>query len=390
MLIVSSRLRSIGLYCAIVSLVCICSFNNTKAVEPLATTTIGSWPKPSYIKLTDWFAKTEDAMSKPTEAYNTFVNHHYNEEQIRQFNKAAREVIQDQMRLGIDVPTDGEMRRENYIYYLCRHIDGINFQQLTQKTMRNGSWIAEVPTITGPIQHVHPFMVNDYLIDQATTDRPIKVTLPGPLTIIDSTANSYYATEEELSYALAKAINKKVRALIEAGCTWIQIDEPVFARYPHKALAYGIDHLDVCLEGVPDTVTTIVHICCGYPAYVDQKDVPKANPAAYTQLAPALDQSVVKVISLEDAHRRNDPKLFGLFKNKTIALGVINICSTRVESVDEIRNHIKEVLRYIEPERLMIAPDCGLGLLSPCIISDKITNMCKARDLVVKNISTAV
>ncbi len=338
----------------------------------LQTTVIGAYPKPSYIHLEDWFQS-----DRPSKLYEEYQKNKSEAQTL--FDQAIKEAVQEQIALGIAIPTDGEIPRENYIYYHCRHLNGIDFSVLTEKVMREGACTAHVPTITEPISAQQPFLTHDYHIAQQVTRNPIKITIPGPLTIMDSVADRYYFDEEKLGIALATSINKEVRALIEAGCTWIQIDEPLFARYPEKALKFGIKLLERCFDGVPDEVTTVVHVCCGYPQYLDQENYLKADPQSYVKLAQALDDNAcIKALSIEDAHRRNDPQLFSLFKHKMIILGVIDISRSRVESIDEITAHIQDVLLYIPAERLMIAPDCGLTMLPKNVMQEKIKNMCAA------------
>ena len=346
--------------------------------KSLQTTVIGAYPKPSYIHLEDWFRS-----DRPSKLYEEYQKNK-SETQIL-FDRAIKEAVQEQVALGIDIPTDGEIPREHYIYYHCRHLNGIDFSILTKKVMREGAWIAQVPTITGPISAQQPFLTYDYHIAQQATNSPIKITIPGPLTIMDSVADRYYFDEEKLGIALATSINKEIKALVDAGCTWIQIDEPLFARYPEKALKFGIKLLERCFDGVPDEVTTVVHICCGYPQYLDQENYMKADPQSYVKLAQALDKSTnIKALSIEDAHSRNNPQLFSLFTHKIIILGVIDISRSRVESIDEITEHIQDILHYIPAERLMIAPDCGLTMLPKDIVYKKIKNMCAA----VRSITT--
>ncbi len=353
----------------------------TKDLEqPLLTTTIGAWPKPAYISLPDWFSNVSN--SRPSSAYEEYLSSPDSQETL---DRATHEVVHEQVTIDIDIPTDGEIQREHYIYYHCRHLDGIDFLRLTKKEMRNGSWVAYVPTIVSSIKAGTPFLPRDLQIAQAETDRPIKVTIPGPMTITDSTADDYYHDEEKLGAALADAINQEVRALINAGCTWIQIDEPVFARKPAQALAYGIRNLERCFAGVPDNVITVVHICCGYPQRADMEKYPKADPHSYLRLADALDASSIKAVSIEDAHHRNDPKLFGHFKNTMVILGVIDISKSRVEPVEEIKDHIQQVLAHIPANRLMIAPDCGLGLLKIDVVKKKLYNMVQAVSLLKKS-----
>ncbi len=249
-----------------------------KQVPPLLTTTIGAYPKPHYVKLPNWF-ETGVASKCPSKAYDAYIQAHKNG--IETLDKATQEVVMDQVNASIDVVSDGEVRRENYIYYHCRHLNGIDFTTLTQKTMRNGAWTGEVPTITSPITTQEAFLPRDYTIAKQATTQPVKITLPGPMTITDTIADAYYHDDEQLGYALAQAINKEVLRLVDAGCTWIQIDEPLFARKPEQALAYGMKNLERCFKDVPEHVIKAVHMCCGYPTKLDDEIYPKANHDAY-------------------------------------------------------------------------------------------------------------
>ncbi len=355
-----------------------------KGVQKPCTTVIGAYPKPANISLPDWFQFQQGFILEPSKPYEEYIKTHANS--LEELDQAVREVVQEQVSLGIDIPTDGEIRRENYIYYHCRHLDGIDFSRLTKKTMRAGAWEAYVPTIVGPVKAKESFLPRDFHIAQTATLQPVKITIPGPMTIADTLADDYYHDDETLGYALAKVINQEVMRLVEAGCTWIQVDEPLLARFPEQALKYGIAHVERCFKDVPDHVMTAVHICCGYPQYLDQKDAQKADLTAYFKLASALDTSIIKAVSLEDTHRRNDPALFKLFIQTAVILGVIDISSSRVESVQEIREHILQALEYIDPERLFIAPDCGLGMLPLDIVHQKLTNMVQATQFLRKRV----
>jgi len=341
---------------------------------PIMTTTIGAYPKPAYVPIPDWFQKESTVAEDPTKALDE-CNECRSPEVEKLLDRATEEVVQEQVNLGIDVPTDGEVRRENYIHYHCRNMKGFNFSRLTKKAMRDGQWMVSVPTIEGQIKAGEEFLVHDWQIAQAATDRPVKITIPGPLTIIDSTYNEYYNDEKKLAGDIALAINREILRLIEKGCTWIQIDEPIFARKPEQALAYGIDNIEQCFHKVPEQVNRSVHICCGYPDRIDSIDYLKAPPESYSRLAPALDSAAIDAISIEDAHQPNDLKLLELFKHKTIILGVIGIARSRIESVQEIFKRLQKALNHIEPERLMAAPDCGLGMLNKDQVRAKLKNM---------------
>ena len=343
----------------------------------LLTTTIGAYPKPDYVPTPDWFRVGGTGNNAPTKAFDEYLKNMPDDIDAIH-DRAVQEVIQDQVNAGIDVPTDGEIRRENYIHYQCRNFEGFDFANLTKVSLRNGAWVAEVPTIAGPIRARDPILPRDYTIAQAATHRPVKVTLPGPMTISGSTADAYYRDEAKLGAALADALNKEVLALAAAGCTWIQIDEPVFARNTDKALAFGFENLERCFDGLPDTVTRAVHMCCGYPDYLDQKDFVKADALAYFRLADAIDASTIQAISIEDAHRYNDLALLEKFKQTAVIFGSIGIARSRVETVDEIEARLRQALEHIDADRLIVGPDCGLGMLPRDIVLAKLDNMVTA------------
>ena len=340
---------------------------------PLRTTTIGAFPKPSYLNTPDWFGFESTIGSDATLATNRGPV-----DPTEILDRATVDVVKAQVRLGIDVPTDGEVRRENYVHYHCRHWDGIDFGRLTRRSLRDGAWIGDVPTFTGPIEVRDHFLPRDWAVAQSASDRPVKVTVPGPLTVMDSTADDHYGDERRWGAALAAALNHEVRAVAEAGCRVIQVDEPVFARYPDRALEYGLDLVEQVFAGLPTGVERVLHMCCGYPDRLDSEEYEKADPATYLQLAPSLDESSIDTVSLEDAHQSNPGALFETFAETTVVLGVVEIAASRIESVGEIRQRVEEVLRYLPPEQLMLAPDCGLGMLPESIALAKLTNLVEA------------
>lgn len=344
---------------------------------PLKTTCIGAYPKPDYVPITDWFQVGHDA-----EDYNDRVLRVWEQNQTPEvqslLDRATAEVVADQIACGIDVPTDGEVRRENYVHYQCRHFDGFDFEGLTKRVLRNGAYVSELPTIRGPVKaRGESVLVRDWQVAEAAAGRPIKMTLPGPMTISDTTADAYYDDHERQAEDLAAALNQEVLALAEAGCRNIQIDEPIFARKPDQALAYGVRTLARCFEGVPSDVTRVVHMCCGYPNHLDDTDYPKADPQSYVQIAQAVD-GVVDQISIEDAHRHNPDRLFPLFKESTLIVGFVRVASSQLETVDEIRSRMEQVLELLPPERVMAAPDCGLGFLGRDLAMAKLINLTEA------------
>ncbi len=329
---------------------------------PLTTTTIGAYPKPKSVKIPDWFDPGAMDSSTTTRDYVAAIEKLGAEaEQI--IADGVRQVIADQVACGIDIPTDGEVKRENYVHYHCRHLSGFDFDNLTHRVLRGGAYETDLPTVRGRVAAEAPFLPDDWKLAQSFTDRPVKMTLPGPMTITDTAADEFYGDARALGRDLAEALNQEVLALAEAGCRYIQIDEPLFARKPKEALDYGLEHIERCWQGVPAGVTKVMHMCCGYPNHLDQEDYAKADPKAYFDLAGAVDESVVDTVSIEDAHRHNDLSLLDLFRNTRVIFGVIAIARSRVETVEEVRERLQAALEHLPAERLVAAPDCGLGHL---------------------------
>lgn len=345
--------------------------------KQLATTTLGSFPKPPYLPIRDWF----DASRESTGMNDASVTRDFavRSEDEPLFERAAKEVLDVQIRAGIDIPTDGEVRRENYIHYHCRHLRGFDFETLEMRVLRDGAYRTELPAIRGSIAHPNPgYSVHDWTVAQRHSDRPVKATLPGPLTIMDTSADCHYDNRTVLNLALAETVNAEARALADAGCKYIQVDEPLFARQVDDALSFGMEGLERCFHGLPDDVTRVVHMCCGYPERLDDEDYKKADPDSYAQLAASIDTAAFDQISIEDAHCCNDLTLLEEFSAKTIILGAVAVARSRVETVEEIADRISAALDHIDRERLVIAPDCGLGLLTRELAEKKLSAMCRA------------
>jgi 5-methyltetrahydropteroyltriglutamate--homocysteine methyltransferase len=338
----------------------------------MLTTTIGAWPKPEEVPIRDWFQKEGGTDTpEPTAGYaETLRQHGARLEAI--LDRATIEVVREQVELGIDIPTDGEIRRENFVHYHCRHLHGIDFDALTERRLSD-DYEMLLPTITGPIEAGLPFLVRDWRVAQSATKRPVKITVPGPLTIGDSVADEYYRDDARArGTALAHALNVEIRRVAEAGCPMIQIDEPAFARRVEDALAFGAEHLERCFHKVAPSTERVVHICCGYPDRLDAEGYPKAPNAAYFELAGVLDEVAIDAVSIEDAHRPNDLTLLERFARKKVILGVIAIARSRIEQVEEVRDRLRAAQGHIDAHRLLAAPDCGLGLLGRDLAREKL------------------
>ena len=344
----------------------------------IRTTCIGAYPKPHFVKLPDWFNDAEGTDTSDPTKYWAQAMEAMGEDAEEIISRGVAEVLADQEAAGIDIPTDGEVSRENYIHYHCRHIEGIDFSVLTETSLRNGAYVARLPTIVGAVKARDRFLVHDWKRAQRMTSKPVKITMPGPMTIGDTTADAFYADPQRRGADLADALNREVRDLVDAGCQHIQIDEPLFARKPKEALAYGFENLERAFHKCPRTVYRTVHMCCGYPDSLDSTEYPKADPGSYLEIADAIEDSCIDVVSLEDAHRHNDLALLDKFSKTAVIFGVVAIAKSEVETVEAIEERLRSALMHIDADRLIAAPDCGLGLLGRDLARRKLTNLCEA------------
>ena len=287
---------------------------------PILTTTIGAYPKPRGTPVPDWFAEGVASYgSNPTRRWEKAIGE-LGDDIEASFTEATRSVIADQVDAGIDVPTDGEIRRDNYIYYHCRHLDGIDFEELAQRTFRDGSESGMVPAIRGRVRATHTFLANEWVFAQSFTDKPVKITMPGPLTIADTLQDEYYGDKKRLGADVADALNREVRALTERGCRHIQIDEPVFVRQLDNAMDFGFENLDRAFHRCPASVVRTVHMCCSYPDRLDNLDYPKGPPGSYAHLVDAVEASSIMAVSLEDAHEHIDLSMLERLSTTTAIL----------------------------------------------------------------------
>ena len=344
----------------------------------LLTTTIGAFPKPDYLDIPDWFSGPRGTQTEDPTGQWAAAMEKLGANATQLIERATREVVEDQTRAGIDIPTDGEVPRENYIHYHCRHLDGVDFQQLTETAARAGDFRTNVPTVISPVALREDYAVNDWRRAQSFTERPVKMTLPGPMTTADTLGDDYYRDGKARGAAFADALNQSIRSLADAGCRHIQLDEPVFVRYVPQVLEFGIENVERAFHGCPPEVTRTLHICCSYPESLDPDYNYKAPKEAYGEVATALDGSSLMAISIEDAHRHNDASLFEQFQNTILILGCFDIGSSQVERVEDIRTRMLEVMNHIDADRLIAAPDCGLGLLGRDLAMKKLSNLVEA------------
>ena len=280
--------------------------------------------------------------------------------------------IRDQERAGLDIITDGEMRRESYSNRFATALEGVDIDNPGTALDRSGH-PNPVPRIVGRIRRKHAVEVRDVQFLRANTDRKIKMTVPGPFTMSQQAQNAFYESEEELALDYAAAVNEEIRDLFKAGADIVQLDEPYMQARPEKARVYGLKALNRALDGI--TGETAVHICFGYAAIIH------VRPEGYSFL-PELAGSPVRNVSIETAQSSLDCSVLKSLADKTIILGVLDLSSHTVETPEIVAARIKRALPYIAPERVVVAPDCGLKYLPRDVAFGKMQAMVAGANLV--------
>lgn len=261
--------------------------------------------------------------------------------------------IRDMERAGIDIITDGEMRRESYSNRFALALEGVDVDNPAMVAGRMGK-PTPVPRVTGALRRRHPVEARDVAFLRASTDRAVKITLPGPFTLSMQAKDEHYGDDEALAMAYAEVVAAEAQDLKAAGADVIQLDEPWLQARPEQARRYGVKAINRALEGVAGT--TVVHLCFGYAALVTEK------PSGYSFL-PQLADSRAAQISIEAAQPRLDLGILGELSNKTIMLGVLDLGTAAVETAEEVAARLRAGLRHVAPERLVAAPDCGMKYL---------------------------
>jgi 5-methyltetrahydropteroyltriglutamate--homocysteine methyltransferase len=273
--------------------------------------------------------------------------------------------VRAQERAGLDILTDGEMRRESYSNRFATALEGVDLENPGTVTSRSGHSVT-VPRITGKIRRKYPVQVRDMQFLRANTDRLTKITVPGPFTMSQQAQNDFYPTVDEMALDYAAAVNAEIKDLFAAGADVVQIDEPWMEARPEEAQRYGSAALARAVEGVKGT--TALHICFGYAALVP------GRPARYSFLEKLAD-APVQQISIETAQSKLDCSVLAKLPNKTIILGVIDLSTSEVESADTVAGRIRRALPFVTPERLVIATDCGMKYLPAASAFGKMQSM---------------
>jgi len=281
--------------------------------------------------------------------------------------------IRDQERAGLDIITDGEMRRESYSNRFATALEGVDIDNPGTALDRSGH-PNPVPRVVGRIRRKHAVEARDVAFLRANTDRVIKITVPGPFTMAQQAQNDFYKSEAELALDYADAVNAEIRDLFAAGADVVQIDEPYMQARPDKARQYGLAAVNRALEGI--TGRTALHICFGYAAIIHDR------PAGGYSFLPELATCSVQEISIETAQSSLDTSVLETLRGKTIILGVLDLADMNVETPEVVAARIRRALPHVDADKVVVAPDCGLKYLPREVAFGKMKAMVEGAALV--------
>lgn len=337
----------------------------------LPTSLVGSYPQPEWLIDRQRLAGRFPPRVRAKELWRVAPEHL---EQAQQ--DATLIAIRDQERAGLDIITDGEVRRESYSNRFATALDGVDLDNHGTALDRSGH-PNPVPRVTGRISRRHAVEAEDVRFLRANTDRRIKITVPGPFTMAQQAQNDFYKDEAELVMDYAAAVNAEIRDLFAAGADIVQVDEPYMQARPEKARQYGLAALDAALAGVEGK--TAVHICFGYAAIIHER------PEGYSFL-PEFCNCRVNQISIETAQSKLDTKVLETLRGKEIILGVIDLSDMAVETPETVAARIRRALPYVDAEKVIVAPDCGMKYLPRDVAFGKMWAMVEGAAIVRREI----
>ena len=326
-------------------------------------TIVGSFPQPDWLIDREKLAQRFPPRTRARELWRV------GDDYLREAqDDATRLAIREQERAGLDIISDGEVRRESYSNHFATALDGVDIDNPGQALDRSGEPVF-VPRIVGPIRRNRAVAVDDVTFLRANTDKAVKMTVPGPFTMSQQAQNDYYSSELDCAMDYAVAVNEEIRDLFAAGADVVQLDEPYMQARPEKAKEYGIAVLNRALEGVNGK--TCVHICFGYAALIH------ARPEGYSFL-PEFAGAGCNQVSIETAQSGLDCSVLESLPDKEILLGVLDLSVHGIETVDTIKARVLRALSYVNAERIILAPDCGMKYLPRESAFGKLQAMCAA------------
>ncbi len=337
------------------------------AAKLLPTCLVGSYPQPDWLIDREKLAKRFPPRVRAKELWR--IPSEWLEEAQ---DDATILAIRDQERAGLDIITDGEIRRESYSNRFATALEGADLDNPGTALDRSGH-PNPVPRITGKIRRKHPVETRDVQFLRTNTDRKIKATIPGPFTMSQQAQNDFYQSEIELVLDYAAAVNEEIKDLFAAGVDIVQVDDPYMQARPEKAKQYAVTGLKRALDGVRDT--TAVHLCFGYAAIIHER------PSGYSFLSE-LAEAPVEQISIETAQSSLDCSILAKLEGKSIVLGVLDLSSHVIETRQTVAERIRRALPYVKAEKLIIAPDCGMKYLPREVAFGKMKAMVEGAELV--------
>ena len=313
-------------------------------LPPIAATTIGSFPRPR------WLA---DAV-RSTVTFNL-----EGDLLLEGLDDATSLAIRGQELAGLDLLSDGEQRRPHFIDHILNSMEGVDtVNRVPKGVYRRRDDVHQVPRVFGPISRRNPAVVEDLRFAKSRTDRPVKMAVPGPMTVVDSTLDEHYGGDEAaMAMDVAAVLNAELRDLQAAGADVVQIDEPAMTRYHEKVADYGARALDRCIEGI--TIPTIVHLCYGYPGGKSLQ-----HEYEYPELFPLLLDTNIGGLAVEFARSNYDPAILEPCRERLILFGAVDPSDTPVPPVDTVVTRVRDALHYLDADKLLLAPDCGLMTVS--------------------------
>ena len=338
----------------------------------LRTTIAGSLPKPA------WLAEPE-ALWAPWRLEGAAL--------AEGKRDAVRLVLRDQEQAGVDIVSDGEQTRRHFVTTFIEGLDGVDFEHKKTVRIRN-RYDAAVPVVVGPVARRHPVYVDDALFLRSQTSRPVKFTLPGPMTMVDTLHDAHYGSREKLAWAFAEILNEEARAIAAAGVDVIQFDEPAFNVYFDEVRDWGVAALERAAADL--SCTTAVHICYGYgiKANIDWKATLGSEWRQYERTFPRLAASKINQVSLECAHSHVPIDLIGLLEGKDVLVGAIDVANDRVETPEEVADVIRSALRFVPASRLLPCTNCGMVPLSRDVARGKLAALGAGAALVRRELTS--
>ena len=341
------------------------------SIPTLQTTIVGSLPKPAWL-------------AEPKKLWAPWLLE--GEALTEGMQDAVRVVLRDQESAGIDIVGDGEQTRRHFVTTLIENLEGVEFQNRKTVRIRN-RYDAEVPMVVGPVARTRSIFAEHARFLRAETNRPVKYTLPGPMTMVDTLYDGYYKSREKLAREFAKILNAEARELEDLGIDVIQFDEPAFNVFMDEVRDWGIDTLEAAAAGLK--CKTAVHICYGYgiKANNDWKKTLGSAWRQYESTFPLLAKSKIDQVSIECANSRVPMELIELLRGKDIMVGAIDVASEEIETPEQVAQILRDALKYVAPEKLHPCTNCGMVPLPRAVAQGKLRALAAGAALVRRELA---